>query len=915
MGDRPHQAKSIFLAALEEHTPEQWPAFLEQACAGDVPLRAEVERLLRARSEMGSFHEAPRPALLATVDAPINERPGTVIGPYKLLEQIGEGGFGVVFMAEQTRPVRRKVALKVLKPGMDTRQVVARFEAERQALALMDHANIAKVLEAGTTSGEPGGLSPGRPYFAMELVRGVSITAYCDQNGLNTRDRLKLFVTVCQAVQHAHQKGIIHRDIKPSNVLVTLHDGTPVVKVIDFGIAKALGQQLTDKTLCTGFAQLIGTPLYMSPEQAELSGLDIDTRSDIYSLGVLLYELLTGTTPFDGERLREAGYDEMRRIIREEEPARPSTRVSTMGQAAMVVSERRRSDPRRLCQLFRGELDWVVMKALEKDRIRRYETASAIAADVQRYLNDEPVAACPPSAWYLFGKFARRRRQLLTMAAVVSVALVLTAGAIGWAVRDRAEREESIRRDQRSQEAMLRRENAVRETVLDDEAARATDDIERLIGAPDWPAARTPLERAERMLTGAGRTRLPSRLVELRRDLDLLTRLEKVLDAADAKKADDLSAAEIVAVNTGFTEAFREFGIDVPALEASEAAQRIRARPIRAELAAALDYWAMKRRWAADSEHIIFVISSPLGAEKARKDYDSMNQGRPPPNWQHLLQVAKLADPDPWLDRLRDGLIQDGDVKTLMALAESAPVDKLRPSHLLLLGEALFKKDPRASVTFLRKAQQAYPNDPRLNDSLGEIYYGLLGTRQADEALRFWTVALAVRRDSVYLNYRVGMVRMSKTAGLEAAAQFSRAIELDPDCRVARLGRGNALTYLGRSDGIGDFSHVIDKNPKQEGYWFARGQAYHCLHQWHKAIADFSQAIRLQPSFWTAYSGRANCHAALGLWAQAADDFEHVVAKLPLNDGMWLELAAYRAAAGDRQEYGNMRRRLLEQLG
>ena len=306
----------------------------------------------------------PAAELVATAEQPIAEQPGMVIGPYKLVEQIGEGGFGVVFMAEQQQPVRRKVALKVLKPGMDTRQVVARFEAERQALALMDHPNIAHVFDGGTTS-------TGRPYFVMELVRGVPVTEFCDRSGLAIRQRLGLFVDVCQAIQHAHQKGVIHRDIKPNNVLVTLHDGRPVAKVIDFGIAKAMGQQLTDKTLVTNFAQMIGTPLYMSPEQAEMSGLDVDTRSDIYALGVLLYELLTGTTPYEKGRLSKVSYDEMRRIIREEEPPKPSARISTQGKLSTTVSQKREGDPRKLSKLFRGELDWIVMKALEKDRNRR----------------------------------------------------------------------------------------------------------------------------------------------------------------------------------------------------------------------------------------------------------------------------------------------------------------------------------------------------------------------------------------------------------------------------------------------------------------------------------------------------------------------------------------------------------------
>jgi serine/threonine protein kinase len=428
MADPQPALRAIFCEALDCQTPHEQAAYLDQACQGRAELRARVEALLRANAEASGFlgepaaNPTPPGGEAAAADAlRLAEGPGTVIGPYKLLEQIGEGGFGVVFMAEQTQPLRRKVALKIVKPGMDTRQVVARFEAERQALARMDHPHIARVLDAGATD-------TGRPYFVMELVRGIPITDFCDANRLTPRQRLELFIPVCQAVQHAHQKGIIHRDLKPSNVLVTLHDGTPVVKVIDFGIAKALGEPLTDKTLFTGFAQMLGTPRYMSPEQAELSGLDVDTRSDIYSLGVLLYELLTGTAPLDRERLRGVGYDELRRLIREEEPPRPSARVSTLGEAAVTVSANRQSDPKQLSRFLRGELDWIVMKALEKDRSQRYETASALAADVQRYLAHEPVEACPPSALYRFRKFARRYRgMLLTAAAVVTVLAVSIA--------------------------------------------------------------------------------------------------------------------------------------------------------------------------------------------------------------------------------------------------------------------------------------------------------------------------------------------------------------------------------------------------------------------------------------------------------------------------------------------------------
>jgi serine/threonine protein kinase/tetratricopeptide (TPR) repeat protein len=432
----------IFWRASRLASPEERNAYLDQACENHAPLRAEVEKLLRAAPKAERFLEPPL-AAPAALCPPITEKPGTLIGPYKLLEQIGEGGMGLVFMARQQEPVKRNVALKVVKPGMDSRQVIARFEAERQALALMDHLNIARVLDAGSTES-------GRPYFVMDLVKGIPITDYCDRERLSIRERLDLFIPVCQAVQHAHQKGVIHRDIKPSNVLVTLHDGTPVPKVIDFGVAKAIHRELTQETLVTGFAQVIGTPLYMSPEQVAMSGLDVDTRADIYSLGVLLYELLTGTTPVERQRLREAAYDDIRRIICAEEPTRPSAKVSTLGKEAAPVFENRRSDPKRLSALIHGDLDWIVMKALEKDRTRRYETANDLASDIRRHLNNEPVAARPPSALYRLTKFARRNKTALLTAAAVALALVVglvisTRQAVRATRAERLAQEESQR--------------------------------------------------------------------------------------------------------------------------------------------------------------------------------------------------------------------------------------------------------------------------------------------------------------------------------------------------------------------------------------------------------------------------------------------------------------------------------------
>ena len=418
--------REIFDAACEFRDSDEQAAFLDRECDGNAAQKERLLELLDAQRRLGTFLESPVHAVSQTTQQAVTEKPGNQIGPYKLLEQIGEGGMGVVYLAEQREPVKRRVALKIIKPGMDSEQVLVRFEAERQALAMMDHPNIAKVLDAGSTDSD-------RPYFVMELVKGVPITQFCDEGRLTARQRLELFVPVCQAVQHAHQKGIIHRDIKPTNILVAMYDDCPVPKIIDFGVAKATHQQLTEKTLFTQVGQIVGTWQYMSPEQAVLNQLDVDTRSDVYSLGVVLYELLTGVTPLEAAHLRSAALEETLRLIREEDPPKPSTRVSSLGAGAPSTAACRATNATSLVRTLRGDMDWIVMRALEKSRSRRYGTASELAADVQRYLTEEPIEARPPSALYRLRKVASRHRAAVVATTAVSLMLVITAVVASWA--------------------------------------------------------------------------------------------------------------------------------------------------------------------------------------------------------------------------------------------------------------------------------------------------------------------------------------------------------------------------------------------------------------------------------------------------------------------------------------------------
>ena len=593
--------------------------------------------MLAAHEEAGSFLNLPVGSESATPLVELSEKPGSKIGRFRILEQIGEGGFGVVFMAEQQEPVLRLVALKIIKLGMDTRQVVARFEAERQALAMMDHPNVAKVLDGGATD-------TGRPYFVMELVKGSPITEYCDKNNLSIPQRLEIFGQVCQAVQHAHQKGLIHRDIKPTNVLVVFQDERPVAKVIDFGVAKAMQARLTEKTLFTDFRQLVGTPAYMSPEQAA-GGMDIDTRSDVYSLGVLLYEILTGSPPFDPKELRSKGFAEMQRVICEVEPPVPSSRLGRLADTLSSVAMHRGIEPRRLTSAVRGELDWIVMRCLEKDRKRRYETPSALARDVDRYLHDEPVDACPPSTVYRIRKFVQRKRIAIATAGMILVLVVSMAGAIGWAVRDRS----------------------VRQAALEQGVIAALGDAEHWYRRENWNEALASIMQAER-LVAAGDLEHPlaDRVRQWRTDLDTIGLLDDiVLSNADGSQWDSSSS-----INATYEHVFRSLGIDIDALALEDAANRIRASRIRPQLTQALDHSAQFR----------LNISYD---EKTREWVKPVEWCRRP------LTVARTADPNEYCGRVRLA-IEKWELAELAALTKMSAARNLPVSILRLAARELY---------------------------------------------------------------------------------------------------------------------------------------------------------------------------------------------------------------------------------
>ncbi len=854
--------KSIFGRALECPSNPERAAFLDQACKGNAALRAEVEALLDALDKAGNFMPLPATRGDATSDRPPTEGPGTRIGVYKALQVLGEGGMGTVFMAEQQEPVRRLVALKVIKPGMDSKEVLVRFEAERQAIALMDHPNIAKVLDAGSTES-------GRPFFVMELVKGVPITKYCDDHQLSPKERLELFVPICQAIQHAHQKGVIHRDIKPSNVLVASYDGKPVPKVIDFGVAKAMGQRLTDKTLFTGFGHVVGTLEYMSPEQAELNALDIDTRSDVYALGVLLYELLTGSTPLSRKRLKQAALEEALRLIREEEPPKPSTRLST-ADALPSIAAHRKTEPAKLTKLMRGELDWMVMQALEKDRGRRYESASAFAADVQRYLHDEPVAACPPSAWYRVRKFARRHKTRLRVTLAAAAVLLVALVGAGWVLRDRAI-QESTRQEELTQRR-LQTERAITLALARAEQLVAKTGLKPTAKSPEaeailaiWDQAAAALGQADAALkTGSADEQLQDRLLAMHKQVDQgrglaehrfaqLKRQEKLLQGLEEARMAYATLVDDHYDNAGavaqYAAAFAAYGLEVRPGETQDLARRISAEePAVAEaLIVALDIWAN--------------AAGPLKTEWSTAD---------------LRALAIAADSDPWRRKVLAASPAD-DGEELFRLSAQARRMSLTPANLQSLAWRLGgvpQGGRQEAMALLRWARSQHPADFWIAFALGTFLRPSDKSTPADieESIGCYRVALALRPDASAAYCNLGAALHAKNELDEAMAAFRKAIEINPNYAMAHMNLGIALRDKNQLDqAIASIRKAIDLNPKFAAAYNNLGRVLLDKKQVDEAIAAYLKAIEIEPRY-------ANAHYNLGNALRSRRQFDEAIA-------------------------------------
>ncbi|MHB8953704.1 MAG: tetratricopeptide repeat protein [Pirellulaceae bacterium] len=855
-------AEELFLAALERQTTAERKAFLDGVCAQDPSLREQVEALLRSHEAVGSFLVSPLFEGAETVIQPALERPGSNIGPYKLLEEIGHGGMGVVYLAEQKEPVKRRVALKIIKPGMDTRQVIARFEAERQALAMMDHPNIARVLDAGATE-------TGRPYFVMELVKGMPLTEYCDQQRLTARQRLELFVPVCHAIQHAHQKGIIHRDLKPSNILVALFDGRPVPKVIDFGVSKAISQTLTEKTMFTGLGQIVGTLEYMSPEQAQVNQLDVDTRTDVYSLGVLLYELLTGEMPFDRQRLRSAAFDEMLRIIREEEPPRPSTRLSSSA-ALPSIAANRQTEPQKLSGMIRGDLDWIVMKAMEKERERRYETANGMAADIQHYLNDEPVTASPPSAIYRFRKFSRRNKAGFVLTAAGTLAILLVVASIGWAIRDRSA--------QRTEAARQVRERQLR---IDTQVALYIEDVERLLRTEQWEDAQTALVRAQVAMANEDCSEdLRDKVRRIALDLKMVARLQDIL-----LRASDVRGVELDREGTcrEYANAFLEYGIDFAATTPDEAVTVLRTRQlILPALVVGLDDWARWRR---------------------RDDADEAR---------FLTEVAVDLDSDPWRKRWRRAGI-DADESELMKLADSSEVFGQPPIMICLATHVLERNDqPEKALEILNSALEQHPGDFWLHWAVANNS-GKCHPPRREDAVCHWKIARVLRPEAIAVWNHLGIALRAHGKLDEAIACYRKAIELDPKCVAAHLNLGNILLDQGKLDeAFVCYRKALEVDPNFAPTHLEHGKALSRQGRLDEAMASFRKALELDPNLALAHINVGKTLEEQEKLDEAIDCYRYAIEVDPEYAGGYSALGVLMGKQGKSEEAAKYCRKAVE---
>jgi serine/threonine protein kinase/tetratricopeptide (TPR) repeat protein len=878
----------IFNEARRIDDPAARTAYLVEACGRDESLRSRIESLLNAHEKQASFLGSPVVGPeTAELDPPILLTPaGTVIGRYKLLEPIGEGGYGVVFMAEQTSPVHRKVALKIVKAGMDTRQVIARFEAERQALALMDHPNIAKVFDAGVTE-------TGRPYFVMELVKGVPITKYCDEHRLTPQQRLKLFVPVCHAVQHAHQKGIIHRDLKPSNVLIAQYDGVPVSKVIDFGVAKAMGQQLTERTMFTGFGDVIGTPQYMSPEQAELNQLDVDTRSDIYSLGVLLYELLTGTTPLESKRVQEAALLEVLRVIREEEPPKPSTRLTKAAELPSIAAQRG-SEPRHLAKTVHGELDWIVMKALEKDRSRRYETANGLARDIERYLHDEPVLACPPSTAYRFRKFARRHKATFAMVALVIVFVL--AGLILLAVNNvrlKAEQARTRAESQRAQAELVRADGnlgvalqALDETYLKEIETRGHQ--RRQLTPADRELVQKGLEFYRRFAEhNAGHVALREEVAKADRRLGYLWReLGKLHEAHEA------------------------FDRAIPVFE-SLLAQAPGEVKYRRELASCLS-----------------------GLSIVLRDSGRSGEAEEPSRRALALWETVIADPSSTRDdRVHFGhaLWEQGMLGSASKRYEVAERHFMRALDLFRTLSTEFPSERfyrlELGFTHLCLFQQICIPTARNDEAKAHaqeainIYQRLAGeTADNERYLRDWAYTLGALAE---LLNQAGEAQQAQEARRQArvvqekvVAPFRVVVAQRPGDPWAHQALADALAWQGRpAEAEAEFREAIHLEPNNGGRHHNLADVLVNQGKHADAVAEYTLAVRLLENPVASYHNMAMACARMGRWEQAAAAFEQVAPRWPDDPWSWIRCATLGLYFDDHAKHRRACGELLRRFG